>query len=328
MSASDGPYQHPLWIRFRIEARPEAERTTQLAVDVVRVLVRHAVPPGFFSLVEHHDREQRKKAASALLSIARKAETSDRVPSLEQSLREARTRLLELEEALRAARADTDDLAVESLTREQQSCRLQEQLDQREQELDGARENLRSKELFIGSLQETCEELKRKAQAAAFDASSRTAILLAISGKPTPADALRVVETLFPKRVVVLASAMKSAHASESFAYGSRLLDLLLKLAGEYCDMLRRAGTGDAVAKSVFGSAFAAVESKTTMDNDRARRERTFPYRGASRTMWRHLRIGTKDSITESIRVHFDWVDDEQRVVIGHCGEHLFLPLK
>jgi hypothetical protein len=36
-----------------------------------------------------------------------------------------------------------------------------------------------------------------------------------------------------------------------------------------------------------------------------------------------HLRIGTKDSIADTLRVHFRWFADEQKIVIGHCGKHL-----
>lgn len=39
--------------------------------------------------------------------------------------------------------------------------------------------------------------------------------------------------------------------------------------------------------------------------------------------MWKHLKIGVKDSITETWRCHFEFDADEKKVVIGHCGRHL-----
>jgi hypothetical protein len=39
--------------------------------------------------------------------------------------------------------------------------------------------------------------------------------------------------------------------------------------------------------------------------------------------MLRHLKIGVGDDLTKTIRVHFHWDADREKIVIGHCGEHL-----
>lgn len=39
--------------------------------------------------------------------------------------------------------------------------------------------------------------------------------------------------------------------------------------------------------------------------------------------MEQHLKIGVKDSPAEALRIHFAWVADERKIVIGHCGPHL-----
>ncbi|WP_282454615.1 hypothetical protein [Burkholderia gladioli] len=39
--------------------------------------------------------------------------------------------------------------------------------------------------------------------------------------------------------------------------------------------------------------------------------------------MEKHLKIGIKDSVAETLRVHFEWVGADNVVVIGHCGKHL-----
>jgi hypothetical protein len=41
--------------------------------------------------------------------------------------------------------------------------------------------------------------------------------------------------------------------------------------------------------------------------------------------MWRHLKLGNKDSVNESLRVHFEWFASEKKIVIGHCEPHLDL---
>jgi hypothetical protein len=42
--------------------------------------------------------------------------------------------------------------------------------------------------------------------------------------------------------------------------------------------------------------------------------------------MWQHLKIGAKDSINRTLRIHFYWDSNLSKVVIGHCGKHLYNP--
>lgn len=76
----------------------------------------------------------------------------------------------------------------------------------------------------------------------------------------------------------------------------------------------------------MFGASYAARESQTIETNSQARRERTFTYQGKTVEMWQHLKIGAKDSENRTLRVHFHWDDDLGKVVIGHCGRHLYNP--
>jgi hypothetical protein len=59
------------------------------------------------------------------------------------------------------------------------------------------------------------------------------------------------------------------------------------------------------------------------MSNKALRRQRMFEYEGKSIEMLRHLKIGVGDDLTKTIRVHFHWDADREKIVIGHCGEHL-----
>ena len=42
--------------------------------------------------------------------------------------------------------------------------------------------------------------------------------------------------------------------------------------------------------------------------------------------MWQHLKIGVKDSLSRTLRIHFFWDPGAGKVVIGHCGKHLPIP--
>lgn len=139
---------------------------------------------------------------------------------------------------------------------------------------------------------------------------------------PTPEKCLQLLELTFPARVKILESAWKSARESESFKLTQKLADLLLRLSTDYYDKI---STGpDSEARRVFGpNEFSAQESESVRNNDNLAGKRTFEYRGTPVQMFRHLRIGVADSLTDTIRVHFHWDSEEKKIVIGHCGPHL-----
>jgi hypothetical protein len=80
----------------------------------------------------------------------------------------------------------------------------------------------------------------------------------------------------------------------------------------------------DNEARKVFGNnEYAAKESETVMRNQASRRLRTFEYEGAPVEMFRHLKIGIEANVSKTIRVHFHWDAEGEKIVIGYCGEHL-----
>ena len=140
-----------------------------------------------------------------------------------------------------------------------------------------------------------------------------------------------VSEELCPGHLLVLDSAWDSADQARGFEHGDQLFELLWLLATGYREQ-KLAGAPDRLAGQVFGgSSYAPRESQTIESNTQARRARTFSYRGKAsevRTveMWQHLKIGAKDSDTQTLRIHFCWDDELGQVVIGHCGKHLYNP--
>lgn len=141
-----------------------------------------------------------------------------------------------------------------------------------------------------------------------------------------PRQILELVEGLCPDSFVVLDSARTSAEEAAGFELGDKLFQLLWRLGTSYREE-RLAGQPDVAGIQVFGAAtFAARESSTIENNPPARRARTFLYRGQDLTMWQHLKIGVKDSVRRTLRIHFHWDPEAGQVVIGHCGKHLPVP--
>lgn len=141
-------------------------------------------------------------------------------------------------------------------------------------------------------------------------------------GEPTPRECLDAIAQAYPDRIVVLSSALDSASDYSQFVEGRRLLHMLKRLATEFFDGMMEGG--DERARHCFtNSEYAATESESTKSNKEMRKKRTFTYEGKSIQMWRHLKIGVADDRRRSIRVHFEWIAEEKKIVIGHCGEHL-----
>jgi hypothetical protein len=151
----------------------------------------------------------------------------------------------------------------------------------------------------------------------------REALNSLVWGNPSLQYAVKIVAILYPDRLVFLESALVSAEDSDrnGFRKGHKALELLLKLATDYWEALV-GGHGDQKAKAVFGqSAFAAGESGCL--STEGRRRRTFEYQGRDLLMEKHIKHGVKDSAAETLRVHFEWIAGEKRIVVGHCGKHL-----
>ena len=162
----------------------------------------------------------------------------------------------------------------------------------------------------------------REAERVPFGIEVERTFLNTVADSLTPYQSLEVVQTLFPDRLVVLPTAFKSAAESEHFQHRARLFGLLWKLAKEYWPRLIN-NQDITEAQAIFGDDFALNESESTRDNPITRRERTFAYKGQAIEMMKHLKIGVRHDTSTTIRVHFEWVADERKIVIGHCGPHL-----
>lgn len=151
----------------------------------------------------------------------------------------------------------------------------------------------------------------------------RDAFRAVLHDQPTLVQCLETIQTLFGDRVRVLNSAFDSARESDrrGFKNGTRAFHLLENLCGAYWEALS-SGKGDQQAKARFGKdGYAAVESAKLSAEGKKRR--TFFYRGSDIFMEKHLRDGVKDSLGETLRIHFEWIAPEKKIVIGHCGKHL-----
>lgn len=151
---------------------------------------------------------------------------------------------------------------------------------------------------------------------------NRDALRLLLESKDnlTIIQSLKVIQELFPERVVVLPSAIDTAFESE-FLFKGRFLNLLYKFVTDYWQDLAN-GLGDTQAKRHLGSHYSPNEGGKS-DKRSTINRRTFTYQGEKITMLKHLKFGKDHGCVNTIRVHFDWISKEKRLVIGYVGPHI-----
>jgi len=207
----------------------------------------------------------------------------------------------------------------ELLDKENEVAELRSEIEERDGEVRKLQADIDGLKHALSGRQSTATEASEEDLRAI--APLREAFSALINGEPLLEQSLTIISTFFPDRVVVLESAFDSARDSKGFRYGKKGFELLWKLSNGYWSALA-SGEGDIQAKQVFGQNAYAQNESQALSNE-GKRRRTFLYRGQEILMEKHLKIGVKDSIAETLRIHFEWIGSEKRIVIGHCGEHL-----
>lgn len=209
---------------------------------------------------------------------------------------------------------------------DQDLLRKDADLKQSRLDFEAKEEEVRDLKEEIFNLNQTVSRLQANdGSAAAMEvvAPLREQLLDAVKTKLTLQKVLDLMGNLFPDRLVFLETA--TASAKEADRNGSKLAEkaceLLHTLATGYWNALSD-GKGDQHAKSVFGKdAYAANEADAL--SSEGKRLRTFHYCGQAFVMEKHLKHGVKDSKAETLRIHFEWLPAEKKLVVGHCGKHL-----
>lgn len=156
----------------------------------------------------------------------------------------------------------------------------------------------------------------------------RDSVAAVLKGSTSLQQTVDLIATLYSDRVIFLETAKRSAKESDrgGFRHGAKAFELLQKLATEYWQLLAD-GKSDQQAKGVFGqNAYSANEASALSDD--GKRRRTFNYRGREFLMEKHLKHGVKDSLAETLRIHFEWLAHEKKIIekkitVGHCGKQL-----
>lgn len=246
---------------------------------------------------------------------------------------------LALRRRLQKYRSNTEQMDMESLRKELDSVweiaegqsadidRLENELKQSEDEKLEIEIEKEEKTDVIRKKEYELQAVKNQLCSSGADISIRVDVdkLLEVASglaQPVPAECLEIIQSTHADKCIVLDSALHSANEVNQFIHGRKLLNLLVKLVTEYRARLIQGG--DNMARKVFGrNEYAATESERVTANSAMRRLRGFEYEGKTVEMLRHLKIGVDDDETKTLRIHFYWDAQKEKIVIGHCGRHL-----
>lgn len=286
--------------------------------------------------------EKRKcrKAAEAELRAAKDAKRAEAIQTLaETSALDAQPEKAESSPSALQPDADSQQESVASGDAEKQKADLWalSLLDALQKEAQSLRERIHSAEAKAESWRRAYEstlaqkseldftnglELIRASDAKASGAAELLDRLFVMPDRePSPEECLELIEALHGDRVTVLDEARESASDCSDFRAGRRLMSLLVRLATKYVDALRTGG--DSAAKSVFTPyEYAPQEADRTLASKENVRRRSMVWRGRELFFRRHLRVRSRSGSKTALRVYFDWVPEEGRIVIGRCGSH------
>lgn len=132
---------------------------------------------------------------------------------------------------------------------------------------------------------------------------------------------LRLVQRLYPSRVVVLDEALDSA---QGWPFDADKAWRVLRAMAIHLPRLHFDSQGVDIEKEFEGAtgfSLAMAERKLTKENKRAVQQRQRDYRGGTIDITPHVKVGSAKP--NMLRVHY-YPDHEAKViVIGHCGDHL-----
>lgn len=300
LRASRNPRDHYLWLPNRIGSFGE-RATERLATEIAQVIAIRTIPARFFSLVEDWDSSARR--------VRVQAKSQEATPAQEK-------KLAALQEEVDALREEREQCEREREELEAEVKELQLLLELAEQERDEALQQGVPPTAWAQSPPASTKLDLAPAQREALRFFARHKAPRSLE------DAVHIVQALYGERIVFLPSALESARQAASFQKPDKAFDLMLILAEEYWHAYQRGG--DAEGKKVFpGETFAPRESETVEGRKEARERRTFVFQGRPMVMWKHLKIGFKDSVSETWRLHFDTDRSTGKIVVGHCGKHL-----
>lgn len=128
-------------------------------------------------------------------------------------------------------------------------------------------------------------------------------------------DVLRLMQLLYPERLVILPSAFESSKALSNVPV-PKLLAVLKAMATVGLDQVRSSGQ-IIDCEDLVPCGISVNESDSVRNNAKFRKQRAFRYNNQQHHFYPHLRLGY------GLRIYFDYFPEEQRFVVAYVGNHM-----
>lgn len=164
-------------------------------------------------------------------------------------------------------------------------------------------------------------EEKKRELIAAYN-QNRTLAALAYPG--SIAEIMNFFANLFPQRLVILDEAIESANQYTAFKEFSRAWELMSALSINLYKMKYEDEDGminETTFKNDTGYEITMSESRMTSRDANLANQRKRNYKGKVYDISPHIKWGNKPP--KCLRLHFAFVEDEKKILIGYFGEHL-----
>lgn len=195
------------------------------------------------------------------------------------------------------------------------------------QQLDSLKYQLEQSVQQNNKLRKDCAEAKQQADALKLSMSEQAeqapvlseelfGVIDMLALNASPAEILKLLEALYPDRIEILDSAYVSANEHQSSIPTTALYQRVKAFVTDGLDILRK--TGRIIdCKDVVPGEISVQESDTVRASAKLRNMRHFTYKGSKRAFYPHFRLN------HVCRIYFDYMADEQRIVIAYVGRHL-----
>ena len=144
----------------------------------------------------------------------------------------------------------------------------------------------------------------------------------------TLVEVLNRAKSEFHDKIIILDSALKSARQS-TFKPPIRVWEIILAFVEKFDHILQRSNQNQSTnLQAILRETSAAgvldisnKESKSTMDA--FGEQRRFRYKKRDIELQTHIKIGTAQDQSKTLRLHFCFDKKAKKFIIGHCGRHL-----
>lgn len=170
------------------------------------------------------------------------------------------------------------------------------------------------------SLTETIKEKKRELTAA----YNQNKTLATVAYPGSPADIMGFFAALFPQRIIIHEEAIESANKHTSFREFGRAWEVMAALAINLYEMKYDKEGGminETEFRNATGYEITMSESRMTSRDANLANQRKRNYNGKIYDISPHIKWGSKPP--KCLRLHFAFVEEEKKILIGYFGEHL-----